>query len=143
MPDTLTDKVDTALKSMAHDRELSIQINGICMQPLIRDGALVSVSKQSLYWPGDILVKLEHNGRLSAHRLIGFYPRKGQLYFVSQADNTKGADAAVPGSQIIGRVTGGECAKAAVSVPIHYRIKAVGQFAVLVVKRLSHRISKI
>jgi hypothetical protein len=143
MSDSLSKTIDTALKSLALDDELSIRINGICMLPLIKDGAMVSIRKQSFYWPGDILVKREHNGRLSAHRLIGFYPRKGQLYFVSRADNTKSADAAVPGAQIIGRVSGGECAKSAVSVPVRYRIKAVGQFAVLVVKRLSHRISTV
>ncbi|MFT5258907.1 MAG: hypothetical protein ACI9J2_000906 [Saprospiraceae bacterium] len=46
--------VDTALKLLAHDDEVSIRINGVCIQPFIRHGALISVCKKSFYWPGDI-----------------------------------------------------------------------------------------
>ncbi len=140
MPDPVTNTVDTALKSLARDGELSIRINGNCMQPLIYDGALITVQKRWIYWPGDILVKRCAQGRLIAHRLIGYYPHRGGLNIVTRADNAGSADAAIDSSQIIGRVAGGECAKSAVSVPVGYRIKAMGHFTLLVVKHLGRRI---
>lgn len=143
MPDSLNNIVDTALKSLASDKQLSIHINGICMQPLIWDGALVSVQKQRFYWPGDILVKRDANGQLIAHRLIGFFPREGQLFYVSRADNAQKADAPVAGVQIIGRVSGGECARSVVSVPLRDRLRSTRQFTVLLAKRLGHRIASI
>lgn len=139
MFNSISKTIDTALQSMARDGELSIRISGNCMQPLIKDGALICVRKQSFYWPGDILVKRGFDGQLMAHRLIGFFPRKGRLYFVSRADSAANADVPVTGSQIIGRVSGGECAESVVLVPVLYRIKAVGQFGWLVAKRLAYR----
>ena len=135
--------VDTALRSLAKDGELSIRVSGVCMQPLINDGARVIVHKQSLYWPGDVLVKRGFQGQLFAHRLIGFYPRKGGLFFVSCADNTVFADAPVAGSLIIGRVSGGECAGSVVRVPLRKRIKAFGQFVWWFVRRVGHRIMRM
>ena len=143
MPESVSHKIDTALKSLAHDGELSIRISGNCMQPLIMDGALVCVQKQAVYWPGDVLVKRNSVGQLIAHRLIGFYPRRGKLYFVCRADNAQIADAAVAGAQIIGRVSGGECSKSVVSVPLGHRIRAIGQFTLLATRGLARRLAKI
>lgn len=131
--------VDTALKSLAEDGQLSIHISGSCMMPLIKNGALVEVCKQDLYWPGDILVKRCLNGQLIAHRLIGYYPRRGKLYLVTRADNAAKADASIESSQIIGRVSGGQCADTASSIPLLYRISAIGQFTYLLIQRLAIR----
>ena len=134
--------IDTALKSLAADNQLCVHINGTCMQPLINDRARVEITRQRRYWPGDILVKRDHNGKLVAHRLLGYFPRSGQLYFVTRADNAKAADAPVAGGQIIGRISGGMCEKAASVIPFSYRLKALGQFSALVIKRLSMRAVK-
>ncbi len=136
MPEPLLKKVDSALQMLAQDQQLTIRIHGNCMLPLIASGARVSVSEPSFYWPGDVLVKRCNSGQLIAHRLIGCYPRKGQLYYVTRADNAEAADAAIPGEQIIGRITGGECAHAVCSIPAGDRLKAMTQFVALVTKKL-------
>jgi len=143
MNESASKTVDTALKSLAKDGELSIRVSGVCMRPLIEDGAKVMVHKQSLYWPGDVLVKRGYQGQLFAHRLIGFYPRRGKLYFVSCADDTERADAPVAGSLIIGRVSGGECADSVVKVPLRKRIKAFGQFVWWLVRQVGHRVVRV
>ena len=138
--DKLTRTIDTALKAMVEDGELSIRIKGSCMAPLIEDGALVSLEKQAHYLPGDVIVKrCSNDEQLVAHRLIGCYPRKGLLYFVTQADSADVPDRGVKRSRIIGRIAGGECANSVTSVPVGIRIKATGQFISWVFRRLSHR----
>jgi len=140
MPESVNKTVDTALRSLAQDDDLSMRISGDCMQPLIKDGAMVWVRKQAFYWPGDVLVKRGFNGQLLAHRLIGVFPRKGRLYFVSRADSATRADVPVASSQIIGRVTGGECMASVVSVPLRHRIRATRHFIALVAERLAYRV---
>ncbi len=139
-PDPFPNNIDSALKSFAGEGGLPIRINGNCMAPLIKDGALVYVHKQNFYWPGDILVKRYSDGQLVSHRLIGFYPRKGNLNFVTRADNANMADPAAPGSRVIGRIAGGDCARSVAFVPVRSRIRAIGQFAALITIRLRHRL---
>ena len=142
MPKHTNKTIDTALKSMADDGGLKIRISGSCMVPLIQDGALVSIIKQAKYYPGDVIVKRCHDDQLMAHRLIGWYPHKGGLLFVTRADNARVADRGVPISRIIGRVSAGECAESVISVPVKQRIKAVGQFLILILTRLGHRMRR-
>lgn len=142
MQSSTTKSVDEALKSFAKDGQLSIRISGDCMTPLIKDGAMIDVLKQGYYWPGDILVKRCMSGQLISHRLIGCYPHKGQLNFVTRADNATRADAAIASSQIIGRVSGGECAEAAFVIPTWYRFKALRQFTFLVIQRVGIRVQR-
>jgi hypothetical protein len=139
MPDSTSKAIDTALREIAQDGELPIRINGQCMHPLIEHNARVTVHKQAFYWPGDVIIKRGFDGKLIAHRLIGFFPRQGKIVFVCCADNSDFADAAVPGPQIIGRVSGGECSKFVVSVPVVRRIAAVRKFTWLNLKRLWRR----
>ena len=142
MQSSTSKTVEEALKSFASDGQLPIRISGSCMMPLIKDGTQVEVSRQKLYWPGDILVKRLLNGQLIAHRFIGCYPRKGKFKYVTRADNASNADGAVAAIQIIGRVSGGDCNKAAFSIPLRNRIKAIGQFTFLVIQRLGVRTPK-
>lgn len=142
MQSSTSKTVEEALKSFASDGQLPIRISGSCMMPLINDGALVEVSRQKLYWPGDILVKRLLNGQLIAHRFIGCYPRKGKFNYVTRADNASNADGAVAATQIIGRVSGGGCEKAACSIPFRYRLRAVGHFSSFLTKRLAMRLLK-
>lgn len=142
MRTSTTKTIDEALKSLASDGQLSIRISGDCMLPLIKDGALVEVSRRKIYWPGDILVKRCLNGQLISHRLIGYYPRKGKFNFVTRADNANNSDAAIENSQIIGRVSGGQCAKSSCSVPFRYRVKAIKHFTILVIQQLRLRWSQ-
>ncbi|GBE08120.1 hypothetical protein BMS3Abin11_01237 [bacterium BMS3Abin11] len=89
---------------MADEAPFKVRISGICMIPLINDGAVIQVSRQRIYLPGDILIKRAHNNRLIAHRLIGCYPRKGGLHYVTRADIAENADSAISASQVIGKL---------------------------------------
>ena len=140
MSDAYRKTIDTALQSLALDGALTIRVAGECMVPLLEDGAMVSVRKQKRYWPGDVLIKRESDGRLVAHRLLGCYRKGGETRFVTRADNISKADAAVKGAMIIGRVSGGDCAEVVISVPALSRLRAMGQFVVLGVQRLVHRL---
>jgi len=139
MQDSVVNTVDTGLKSLADEAPVKVRISGICMIPLINDGADIQVSRQRIYLPGDILIKRTHDGRLVAHRLIGCYPRKGGLHYVTRADNAGNADAAIAASQIIGKLTGGDCDSAAIVIPVTSRIKALAQFTVLALQRIRTR----
>lgn len=132
--------LDKALKSLANEDALQVRINGSCMMPLIADGAMIQIRNQRKYLPGDILVKRVHNGQLVAHRLLGIYPRRGTLYFITRADNAAREDGAVTEGQIIGRVTGGECMPEAIHITLTTRLQAVGHFFLLISRRLGQRI---
>ncbi len=134
-----TNTVDKTLKSVASAESLHIRINGLCMMPLIKDGAKVKIRNQRHYLPGDILVKRVANGQLVAHRLLGAYPRKGSLYYITRADNAQQEDGAVALGQIIGRVSGGECMPEAFHIPLAIRLKSAGRFFLLICHRLISR----
>jgi hypothetical protein len=140
MQSTDTKVIDTVLKSVAKKEALSILISGSCMSPLIKDGAMVQIRRKRVYLPGDILVKRDSLGQLVAHRLVGFYPRKGHLYYVTRADNAATEDAAINSTQIIGRISGGQCEKPAISIPIADRTKAMRHFSSFMVKRLYRKV---
>ena len=140
MQSTDTKVIDTVLKSVAKKEALSILISGSCMSPLIKDGAMVQIRRKRGYLPGDILIKRDSLGQLVAHRLVGFYPRKRYLYYVTRADNAATEDAAINSTQIIGRISGGQCEKSAISIPIADRIKAMRHFSSFTVKRLYRKV---
>ena len=139
MQDSVTNTVDTGLKSLADEAPVKVRISGICMMPLINDGAVIQVSRQRIYLPGDILIKRAHNNRLIAHRLIGCYPRKGGLHYVTRADIAENADSAISASQVIGKLSGGDCEAAAIKIPVKSRIRALGQFFVLLIQRIRRK----
>ena len=129
-------KVARTLRDLAKDAPLELRISGDCMAPLLESGAMVRVIRQPFYWPGDPLVVHAPDGRLLAHRLLGFYPRTRRLRWLTQADNARWPDAAVPAERIIGRVCGGQCAPALVRVPLGHRLKAILRFCLFVLSRL-------
>ena len=109
------------------------------MEPLLRDGASIEVSNLKYYLPGDVVLVDPGPGRFTyIHRLIGFYPRKCSLRYLTQADNLSGSDSAIGHQQIIGKVTGGDCSHALQEIPIAHRLWALGRFS----KFLTYRFIK-
>ena len=106
------------------------------MSPLIEDQATLRVQPRAIYLPGDILTFLGRDGRLTTHRLLGIFPRKGELYCLTRPDNHEHPDAAFPLSQVLGRVTGGECQGDAIRIPWRTRLAALWRFTVHVLQRL-------
>lgn len=106
------------------------------MQPYLLDGTRVLVATRRFYWPGDVLVVNSPTLGLIVHRLIGCYRKQGQWRWVTQADSACVADAGVGYEAILGKVIGGDCAKAVVTVPLRLRARSVYRFLRLVVSRL-------
>lgn len=100
--------VARALRELAVESSLSLRLKGDCMTPLLHDGAVIRVVGRRFYWPGDAVVIHALDGRLMAHRVIGFYPWEGKLHWLTQADNAILPDAAVTKERIIGKVCGGQ-----------------------------------
>ena len=125
-----------ALCEWAAESPVRLRISGDCMAPLLESGAMIHVTRRRFYWPGDPLVVYAPDGRLLVHRLLGFYPRSRRLRWLTQADNARWPDAAVPVERIIGRVCGGQCAPALVRVPLAHRAKAVLRFFLFILIRL-------
>ncbi|MDS4025920.1 MAG: S24 family peptidase [Candidatus Contendobacter sp.] len=128
--------VAQALRELAAESPVRLRISGNCMAPLLESGAMIQVVRQSFYWPGDPVVVYAVDGRLLGHRLLGFYPRSRRLKWLTQADNARWPDAAVPMDRIIGRICGGQCAPALVRVPLVHRAKAMLRFFLFILIRL-------
>lgn len=128
--------VAQALRELAAESPVRLRISGNCMAPLLESGAMIQVVRQSFYWPGDPVVVYAVDGRLLGHRLLGFYPRSWRLKWLTQADNARWPDAAVPMDRIIGRICGGQCAPALVRVPLVHRAKAMLRFFLFILIRL-------
>lgn len=109
--------------------DIVVRVSGVCMAPLIRDGARVRVSGPArFYWPGDVVVVPVGDRRYALHRVIGCYRRRAEWKFVTRGDGAPRPDAAVWSHEIVGRVVGGECPEQAVQVPFGQRMRALWQF---------------
>jgi hypothetical protein len=124
------DKLLDTLRDLAREHPLEVEVHGGCMEPLLIDGARVKVAPARFYWPGDVIVFRAADGRLLAHRLLGYRPLHGRLACVTRGDGCVVADAPVPLSQVLGR--------AAVAGPSG-RFLAVAGWLRLVVRRLVRR----
>lgn len=128
--------VARALRELAVESPVSLWVSGDCMAPLLKSRAMIQVIRQNFYWPGDPVVVHAPDGRLLGHRLLGFYPWTWRLRWLTQADNARWPDAAVPAERIIGKICGGQCAPALVRVPFAHRLKAMFRFFLFVLIRL-------
>jgi hypothetical protein len=89
-----------ALRDLARDGWVELDVRGSCMAPRIADGQRVRIVAARVYWPGDILAFQSGDGRLRVHRLLAYAP--GGL--VTRGDRCPCHDGAVPSSRILGRV---------------------------------------
>ena len=128
-------KVLRALRDVAGGEPVRMRVAGDCMAPRARHGALVEVSAARVYWPGDVIAFQSLAGGLLLHRLIGYRPRGFSLRLVTQGDSCSACDAPVGWDRVIGKVTGGECARSLARVPLSDRLRAMARFSFLVVAR--------
>jgi hypothetical protein len=98
-----SEKTLEALRALAREQPLDVGVRGGCMEPLLADGGRVAVTPARFYWPGDVIVFRSADGRLLAHRLLGYRPIHGKLACVTQGDGCVVPDAPVPLSQVLGR----------------------------------------
>ena len=129
-PETVSETgVFAALRELAREAPVEVRVRGDCMAPLLADGARVRVAAARLYWPGDVVVFRAADGRLLAHRLLGYRLHAGALALVTRGDACAVHDAPVPLARVLGRV-------AAASPGLAGRAAALGRFLALALRRL-------
>jgi len=127
MRQPVSTKVARMLRELAAETPVSVRVSGECMAPLLESGAMIQVIRQRVYWPGDPVVIHALDGRLLVHRLLGGYSKGRGWRWLTQADNARRPDAAVPGERIIGKVCGGDCSERLIRVPLADRWRAARQ----------------
>lgn len=98
------DGVFAALQGLAREAPVEVCVRGDCMAPHFADGDRVPVAAARVYWPGDVVVFRAPDGRLLAHRLLGYRPWQGGLALVTRGDACAAHDAPVPLGAVLGRV---------------------------------------
>ena len=81
-----------------------LQVDGVCMAPLLNPGETVVVRRQRLYWPGDVLVFVGYDGRLYVHRMLGYVLNPWRVRLLTKADRGSRPDMLVQPEHVVGRV---------------------------------------
>lgn len=103
-PGVAGDGIFTALRELAREAPVEVEVRGDCMAPFLADGARVRVAAARIYWPGDVVVFRAPDGRLLAHRLLGYRLHAGSLALVTRGDSCPVHDAPVSLARVLGRV---------------------------------------
>jgi hypothetical protein len=99
-------EVFAALRSLAREGPVEVRLRGGCMAPGLADGDRVRVAAARFYAPGDVVVFRAADGRLVAHRLLGYRLHAGAPALVTRGDACPVHDAPVPLAAVLGRVEG-------------------------------------
>jgi hypothetical protein len=105
----IAEGVFAALRDLAREAPVEVEVRGDCMAPRLADGDRVRVAAARFYWPGDVVVFRAPDGRLLAHRVLGYrFDRShgGALALVTRGDSCVVHDAPVPLARVLGRVAG-------------------------------------
>jgi hypothetical protein len=103
-PGTSPPAVFAALRSLAREGAVEVTVRGGCMAPLLADGGRARVAAARVYLPGDVVVFRAADGRLIAHRLLGYRLHAGRFALVTRGDDCPVHDAPVPLAAVLGRV---------------------------------------
>lgn len=95
-----------ALRALAREGPVPVRVRGGCMEPWVADGAVVRVAAARVYWPGDVVVAGAPDGRLLAHRVLGYRLLGGRLALVTRGDGCAVHDSPVSLDRVLGRVEG-------------------------------------
>ena len=121
-------RIFEALRRLAREGPVEVNVRGECMAPHFADGDRVRVTAARMYWPGDVVVFRTADSRLMAHRLLGYRPHAGRLALVTRGDSCIVHDAPVPFAAVLGRI---ETARPSLAV----RVRALLRFLGLALRR--------
>jgi signal peptidase I len=129
-----SDRVFAALQGLAREAPVEVCVRGDCMAPHFADGDRVRVAAARVYWPGDVVVFRAPDGRLLAHRLLGYRlwkqgPWRDGFALVTRGDACIVHDSPVPKAAVLGRVD-------AARPSFRGRAEAILGFLGLVLRRL-------
>jgi hypothetical protein len=130
------DGVFAALQGLARESPVEVCVRGDCMAPHFADGDRVRVAAARIYWPGDVVVFRAPDGRLVAHRLLGYRPWRDGFALVTRGDACIAHDSPVPTSAVLGRID-------AVRPSLRKRAVAILGFLGLCLRRLPGRLGRI
>lgn len=92
------------LRDLARVDPVTVRVRGGCMEPVLTEGEEIRVLAARLYWPGDVVVFRAGDGRLLAHRLLGYRLYHGSLALVTRGDSCAVHDSPVLPGEVLGRV---------------------------------------
>lgn len=125
MAGEVAEGVFAALRDLAREAPVEVAVRGGCMAPRLAEGDRVRVAAARFYWPGDVVVFRAPDGRLLAHRVLGYrfhrFQGRGGLALVTRGDSCVVHDAPVALVRVLGRVLGAAPGPAA-------RASALGRF---------------
>lgn len=89
-------------------------------------GSEVRVRKQSVYWPGDIVLFARGDGQLVSHRMLGYLPGRTGWLVLTQADAESHPDPVIPASRVLGAVEAinGQPARCS----LRWRVRSLARF---------------
>lgn len=135
--------VHHAVHNLLYGESLTVVVKGKCMMPWLESNSKVQIAPARLYWPGDVVVHIAHDGRYLAHRLIGLFLRSGKVLWLTQADAADCPDAGVTSAAILGRIVGGECHVNVLNIPFAHRMIACQCFIRFVGISLTKKVLKL
>ena len=130
-------KTFAAVRDLAAEAPVDATVRGGSMAPLLRDGDRVRIARARLYLPGDVVAFRAGDGRIVAHRLLGYRLHHGRLACVTRGDAIPAPDPPVPFGQLLGRVVSHP--GPAPLVPFRARLGAASAFFRLGLRLLLHR----
>ena len=119
---------------------LEMTVSGSCMVPILRDGERVTVRKQARYYPGDILVFADIDGKLLIHRVFGWVPGGSELRLMTRADAAERIDVLVPASRVLGLAL--NCEGRALTVSVLSRVRACGHYTYWAARLIAGRLGR-
>lgn len=126
------------LRELAAKADLSLQVSGHCMEPMLSTGNQIRVQAQRMYFPGDVLAVCVPGGQLRVHRLIGYRFHRGAVALITAPDNQIGYDPPVVLERVIGKVVSAVADRQhSIQVAGKDRVRALARFSTYVWQRLT------
>jgi signal peptidase I len=118
------------VRELATRESVTVRVRGSCMEPLICAGSEVAIRRRRFYAPGDVIVFRTSAGELTAHRVLGYRRRAGQMFVMTKGDHCQEHDPPVAPEAIMGAVAG-------LAIPWRQRLQALAQLVRIVARRLA------
>lgn len=92
------------MRELVDEEALTFRVAGDCMHPVLVRGAKVTVLRENMFWPGDVVAFAREDGQFVVHRFLGYAKKHGAWHVVTKADDASHVDALTPVDDVIGRV---------------------------------------